>query len=176
MSLPAANDRTASQRTGASLSELLHSWRYFIWLLGLLLGVGLFYAEENWRGQWAWNRYKQAMAARGEPLELSAVAPPKVPDDQNFAMTPILAPLFQFVHGSPPGSSPLNSISLFASNYDTASSALNVTNAGHSNSWVKARTDVPAWYAALLNSTNKPAKRKAGMAAANLDRKSTRLN
>src|SRR5271166_4364414 len=113
MSLPGANDGTAPGRTGGGLSELLHSWRYFFWLVGLVLVVGLFYAEENWRGQRAWNQYKRAMAARGKPLEWSAVVPPTVPDDQNFAMTPILAPLFGFVPGSPPGSSPLNSISLF---------------------------------------------------------------
>jgi hypothetical protein len=166
MSLPGANDGTASGRTGGGLSELLHAWRYFIWLLSLVLVVGLFYAEENWRGQWAWNRYKRAMAARGEPLELSAFVPPKVPDDQNFAMTPILAPLFNFVAGSSPGSSPLNSISPFASGYDTASSGLKATNAVRCSSWLKGRTDLPAWYAAFLNSTNKAAKQKGGVAAA----------
>ncbi len=167
MSPPRTNDGTESKPTGAGLSELLHSWRYFFWLLGLVLVVGLFYAEENWRGQWAWNRYKRAMAERGQPLELSAVVPPKVPDDQNFTMTPILAPLFDFVAGTPPGSSPLNSIGLFASNYDTASRGLNAAAAVRSNSWVTARTDLPAWYAAFLNSTNKAAKQKAGLTAAN---------
>ena len=166
MSLPGATDRTPAGRPGGGLSEFLHSWRYFIWLLGLVLVVGLFNAEENWRGQWAWNRYKREMAARGEPLELAALAPPKVPDDQNFAMTPILAPLFDFMRGASPGSSPLNSIGLFASNYDAASSALHVTNAARSNSWVKARTDLPAWYAAFLSSTNKAAKQKTRVAAA----------
>jgi hypothetical protein len=167
MSLPGANDGTAPGRTGGGLSELLHSWRYFIWLLSLVLVVGLFYAEENWRGQWAWNRYKRAMAARGEPLELSAIVPPKVPDDKNFAMTPILAPLFDFLPGTSPGSSPLNGISLFASSYDTASSGLKATNAVRCSSWLKGRTDLPAWYAAFLNSTNKAAKQKGGVAAAN---------
>jgi hypothetical protein len=169
MSLPGAEDRTAATRKGGDLSEFLRSWRYFIWLLGLVFVVGLFYAEENWRGQWAWNRYKRAMAARGEPLKRSAVVPLEVPDDQNFAMTPILAPLFDFVPGAPPGSSPLNSISLFASNYDNASRGLNVTNVARSNSWIRARTDVPAWYAAFLNSTNKDARQKAGLAAAHFN-------
>jgi hypothetical protein len=167
MSLLGANDRTGSERTGGGLSEFLHSWRYFIWLLGVVLVVGLFFAEENWRGQWAWNRYKQAMAARGEPLELSAFVPPKVPDDKNFTMTPFLAPLFDFLPGASPGNSPLHSIGLFASNYDAASCELNVANAVRSNSWIKARTDLPAWYAAFLNSTNKLAKPKAGVLATN---------
>jgi hypothetical protein len=167
MSLLGANDPTGSERTGGGFSEFLHSWRYFFWLLGLVLVVGLFFAEENWRGQWAWNRYKQAMAARGEPLERSAIVPPKVPDDQNFAMTPLLAPLSDVSPGIWAGNSPLGSIGLFASNYDAASRELHATNAVRSNSWVKSRTDLPAWYAAFLNSTNKPAKQKAGLVAAN---------
>jgi hypothetical protein len=167
VSLPAANGGTASERTQGSLSEFLHSWRYFICLLGVVLVVGLFFAEENWRGPWAWNRYKRAMAARGEPLEFSAVVPPKVPDDKNFAMTPLLAPLFDFSRGTSPGSL-LNGIGLFASNYDAAAQELNVTNSVRSNSWVKARTDLPAWYVAFLNSTNKPARQKAGVPATNL--------
>jgi hypothetical protein len=166
MSLPAANGRTSAERSGGGLSEFLHSWRYFLGLLALVLVVGLFYAEENWRGQWAWNRYKRTMAAGGEPMELSAIVPPRVPDDENFAMTPFLAPLFDFAPGSSPGNSPLNSISLFAAAYDAASGALNVTNAVRSNSWMKARTDLPAWYAGFLNSTNKGAKQKAGLTAA----------
>ena len=168
MSLPAANGGTASERTEASLSEFLHSWRYFFWVLGVVLVVGLLYAEEDWRGQWAWNRYKRAMAARGQPLELSAFVPPKVPDDQNFTMTPLLAPLFESVPGTPLNFRPLDSIGLFASNYSAALSALNVTDVGRSNSWIKARTDLPAWYAAFLNSTNKPAKQKGGLAAPNV--------
>jgi hypothetical protein len=167
MSLPGTNDRTASERTGGGFSEFLHSWRYFLWLLGVVLVVGLFFAEENWRGQWAWNRYKQAMAARGEPLERSAIVPPKVPDDKNFAMTPLLAPLSDVSPGIWAGNSPLGSIGLFASNYDAASRELHATNAVRSNSWVKSRTDLPAWYAAFLNSANKAAKQEAGLVAAN---------
>jgi hypothetical protein len=166
MSPPGCTDRTAPGRTRGGLSEFLHSWRYFIWLIGLVAVVGLFFAEENWRGQWAWNRYKRAMAARGEPLELSAVVPPKPPDDQNFTMTPVLAPLFAFMRGASPGSSPLNSIGLFASNYDNASRELKATNVVRSNSWIQARTDLPAWYAALLNSASKPGKQEASAAAA----------
>ena len=168
MSLPAADGETASQRTETDLSEFLHSWRYFFWVLGVVLVVGLLYAEEDWRGQWAWNRYKRAMAARGQPLELSAFVPPKVPDDQNFTMTPLLAPLFESVPGTPLNFRPLDNIGLFASNYSAALSALNVTEVGRSNSWIKARTDLPAWYAAFLNSTNKPAKQKGGLAAPNV--------
>lgn len=51
--------------------------------------IALFYAEENWRGKWAWKNYQRAAEARGEKLDLVALAPPPVPDDQNFAMTPL---------------------------------------------------------------------------------------
>jgi len=169
MSLPRAEDRTPATRKGGDLSEFLHSWRYFIWLLGFVFAAGLFYAEENWRGQCAWNRYKRTLAARGEPLKRSAVVPLEVPDDQNFATTPVLAPLFDFVPGMSPGSSPLNSISLFSSNYDNASRGLNVTNVARSNSWIRARTDLPAWCAAFLNSTNKAFKQKSGLASAHFN-------
>ncbi|MEI6395914.1 MAG: hypothetical protein WCT12_33020, partial [Verrucomicrobiota bacterium] len=77
MSLPATDGKTTPNRAAGSLAEFLHSWRYFIWLLGLLLLAGLFFIEENWRGEWAWNSYKRAMAARGEPTEFSAVVPPR---------------------------------------------------------------------------------------------------
>jgi hypothetical protein len=58
--------------------------------------VVLFYAEENVRGKHAWNQYRQQLEARGEKLDFWAYVPPPVPDDQNFAMTPFLAPLFDF--------------------------------------------------------------------------------
>lgn len=51
--------------------------------------------EENWRGTHAWNAYVREHKARGESLDFKQLAPPPVPDDQNFAMTPLLAPLFQ---------------------------------------------------------------------------------
>ena len=155
MSLPATDGKTTPNRAAGSLAEFLHSWRYFIWLLGLLLLAGLFFIEENWRGEWAWNSYKRAMAARGEPTEFSAVVPPRVPDDKNFAMTPFLAPIFDFAPGMSPGNSP------FASNYDAASNELKTTNTARLNSWVKNRTDLPAWHAAFLNVSNLIARQEA---------------
>ena len=69
------------------------------WIASL---IALFYAVENWRGQRAWENCQKEMAAKGEPLKLAAYIPPPVPDDQNFAMTPFLAPLFNYgPHGSP---------------------------------------------------------------------------
>ena len=53
--------------------------------------VALFYAEENLRGKWAWESFKREWEAKGEHFELSGVAPAPVPDEENFAMAPVVA-------------------------------------------------------------------------------------
>ncbi|MGH7970044.1 MAG: hypothetical protein ACREIC_15085, partial [Limisphaerales bacterium] len=61
----------ANAGEAGTFREFLHSWRYFLWLLGLIVLVALVLGEENWRGDRAWNRYKKEMAARGDPVELA---------------------------------------------------------------------------------------------------------
>lgn len=56
---------------------------------GLIALIALFYAEEDWRGWHAWNQFKSAWETKGEQFHLASVVPPAVPDDQNFALTPI---------------------------------------------------------------------------------------
>jgi len=63
-------------------------------LVSLATLVALVVAAENYRTGKAWENYKSAARARGEKLTLAELAPPMVPDDQNFAMTPLLKPLF----------------------------------------------------------------------------------
>jgi hypothetical protein len=53
--------------------------------------IALFYAEEDVRGKWAWNRFKHEQEAKGEKLDRASLVPPKVPDEQNFALTPVVA-------------------------------------------------------------------------------------
>ncbi|HTI99564.1 MAG TPA: hypothetical protein VL527_11835, partial [Dongiaceae bacterium] len=65
--------------------------RRFLVLAGLITLIALFYAEENWRGRRAWNEYRQAREAAGIHFDLKEVAPPPVPDDENFALTPVVA-------------------------------------------------------------------------------------
>ncbi len=48
--------------------------------------IAAFYTVENWRGRRAWMQARQALAERGETLELSEFIPPPVPDEQNFAL------------------------------------------------------------------------------------------
>ncbi len=86
--------------TFVRLFHWLVSWRMLgrvMVVVGALATlVVLFYAEENVRGKHAWNQYRQQLEAKGEKLDFWAFVPPPVPDDQNFTMTPFLAPLFDF--------------------------------------------------------------------------------
>ena len=52
--------------------------------------IALFYAEENWRGKHDWEKYKHEWEAKGEKFDFADFVPPPVPDDQNFALTPIV--------------------------------------------------------------------------------------
>jgi len=87
--------------------------RFGLWLLSwrvlrfVLVGIAcfftiivLFYVVENWRGKRAWENCKRELEAQGEQLDLAAFVPPPVPPEQNFAMTPFLAPLFDFMPGT----------------------------------------------------------------------------
>jgi tetratricopeptide (TPR) repeat protein len=57
----------------------------------LITIIFLFYAEEDLRGYLEWNSYKKQLEAQGEKLDWQAVIPAPVPDDQNFALAPIVA-------------------------------------------------------------------------------------
>jgi hypothetical protein len=67
----------------------------------LITLAALLLAEENWRGGWAWRSYKRAMEAKGERFDAARLIPPEVPDDENFAMTPLFAPIFTLPQGDP---------------------------------------------------------------------------
>ena len=64
----------------------------------LITLIALAYAEENWRGKHAWQTYRQQREAKGEKLSLAELLPPPVPDDQNFALAPLLKPVMDFSH------------------------------------------------------------------------------
>jgi len=51
--------------------------------------IALFYAEEDWRGKHDWEKFKHEWETKGEHFDFASVVPPPVPDDQNFALTPI---------------------------------------------------------------------------------------
>lgn len=86
---------------GYLLLERLNRWISLRWQL-ILLGcfivfVAFFYAEENWRGKRAWENYKRRQEAKGEKFTLAELAPPPVPDNQNFALMPIVASSYQWL-------------------------------------------------------------------------------
>ncbi|HZM01822.1 MAG TPA: hypothetical protein VFC44_02265 [Candidatus Saccharimonadales bacterium] len=70
--------------------------RCLFWLACLATLLALFYAEEDWRGKHAWESYKRQSRAQGLELDWYAYVPPAAPDDQNFAMAPPFAGLFDY--------------------------------------------------------------------------------
>ena len=92
-----------AESTSTSRSKILR-WPFLWWGLSgagaVLLLVALVYAEENWRGQRAWTAYHRVLLAKGVDFNWRALAPPPVPDRDNFAATPFFAALFDFVPGT----------------------------------------------------------------------------
>lgn len=82
-------------------------WRFLRFLVlsfaGLVTLLFLFHAEENWRGKRAWENYRKEQEAKGVSFDFNSVVPPSIPDERNFAMTPLLKPLYEF---NPPGVQP----------------------------------------------------------------------
>jgi len=63
-------------------------------VVGLIGLVAAFYVVENWRGKYAWEKYRHEREALGDSFEWSSIVPPPVPDAENFAATPLFAELF----------------------------------------------------------------------------------
>ena len=59
--------------------------------------IALFYAEENWRGKRAWENFKREWEAKGEHFDFASIIPNPVPDDQNFALTPVVASCYNYI-------------------------------------------------------------------------------
>jgi hypothetical protein len=79
---------------GRIIFQRLFTWRTLKWclwaLVALMILVALLYVEENWRGKQVWDSYKHELEAKGEKLDFASFIPPPVPDDQNFALTPVV--------------------------------------------------------------------------------------
>jgi hypothetical protein len=77
------------------------TWRNFRRMLFVLVGfialVILFYAEEDFRGWHAWNQFKQQEEAKGENFNHFSFTPPSVPDEQNFALAPVVASSYNWL-------------------------------------------------------------------------------
>ncbi|MDB6125000.1 MAG: hypothetical protein JWQ71_3993 [Pedosphaera sp.] len=122
-----------------------------IWLITLVVLVCV---EETWRGRRAWENYKVQLIAKGEKLDWQSIAPALVPDEQNFAQTPFLAPLFDFNKdpNRPPGSSPWRDTNAY---HRTTTYTDDLVFPRSNYSWTKSEsTDLPGWAAALAKGTS----------------------
>jgi hypothetical protein len=137
-------------------------WRNFKrFLFGLACFVtliALFYAEEDWRGWHAWQKFKREWEAKGEKFDRASVVPSPVPEEQNFALTPVVASSYEAVLDKtgheikPRNTNVVNRLEMpIARNYDGGP-----TNAG--GNWNKASlTDLKPWqdyYRGLAATTN----------------------
>jgi hypothetical protein len=68
--------------------------RALIGLAVLVTLVGLFYAEENFRGKRAWQKYRRELEARGDQVDWKTFIPKPIPDEQNFASIPLVQSWF----------------------------------------------------------------------------------
>ena len=87
-----------TQPTTRRFLKWLFSWRTarcgLIGVAGLVTLWALFCAEENIRGKQAWEKYRREAETRGEQLDWKAYVPKPIPDDQNFAATPLIQSWF----------------------------------------------------------------------------------
>ncbi len=71
----------------------LCNWKHFCRFLFvcacLATLIALFYAEEDWRGKHDWEKFKRQWEAKGEKFAFKDFVPPPVPDDKNFAFSPV---------------------------------------------------------------------------------------
>ena len=66
--------------------------RRVLYLLGCAAAVGvLFIAAEDWRGSHAWKQFQRQAEARGANFDFASFVSPPVPDDENFALAPVVA-------------------------------------------------------------------------------------
>jgi hypothetical protein len=77
-----------------TLAQIL-KWMAIV-IVTLAVLVALFVVEENWRGARALAQYRAELEKEGYRFTVDAIKPQPVPDDQNFAMTPLLRPLFDY--------------------------------------------------------------------------------
>lgn len=137
-------------------------WRFLRFVVvsffGLVTLFVLFHAVENWRGKRAWDQHRKEQEAKGVSFDFNSIVPPPVPEEKNFAMTPLLKPMLEL---NPPGG---ESRFKDAQGYEKTDLGLNplpldstnVTAVVHySPLWRRGqRMDLAIWQAAIFDSTN----------------------
>lgn len=165
-----SNETESEPKTRFPTFRRLFTWkmarRALIVFAVLATLAALFYAEENFRGKRAWDKYRAELEAQGVQLDLAAFVPPQVPDDENFAMTPFLAPLTDF---NPPGTGQghwrdTNGFQR-ASGFRLTDQNYRVQEMNRLYWHVGGRTDLEAWAKYFRESTNLPLPEVVGGAA-----------
>ena len=121
--------------------------------------IAIFYAEEDWRGKHDWEKFKQEWEAKGERFDFSSVIPKPVPDDQNFALTPVVASCYEHIldrNGKrivPPNTNVVDRLAMEIES--SVSDLMSWPTNGH---WLRqTKTDLSGWqqfYRALAAKTN----------------------
>ena len=99
---------SAVPRTRPWMSWVLRRWFFCAAVVATL--IGLFYAEENWRGQRALDRSKRELEAKGVVLDWDKFIPPAVPDDQNVFKAPKMQEWFVIADGNRAASNELTGL------------------------------------------------------------------
>ncbi|MGA2245209.1 MAG: hypothetical protein ABSH48_09435 [Verrucomicrobiota bacterium] len=73
--------------------------RLIVPAIGLVV-VGLFYAEENWRGKRTWETCKSALQTQGIALNWTNYIPAAIPENQNVFGVPEMVRWFSYDHGA----------------------------------------------------------------------------
>lgn len=90
---------TSAPLSPSLLRRLLIGFASLVVVLFLLLLGALTYL--NWRGERDWGVFRAEWEAKGEKFDIKDFIPTSVPDEQNFAATPLLAATTDFT--KPPG-------------------------------------------------------------------------
>src|SRR5262245_47042735 len=83
-----------SRKDGGLTSRGRKPRRWLIVSAICLVLVGLFYAEENWRGMRTWERCKRDLRTRGIALDWTNYIPAAVPENQNIFGVPEMVKWF----------------------------------------------------------------------------------
>jgi hypothetical protein len=83
------------------------TFKIILGLIGLVILVSFFYAEESWRGKHTWENCKRELEAKGEILDWNKFIPPPVPDKQNIVKSPKISEWFV---KPPAGENPTNEL------------------------------------------------------------------
>jgi hypothetical protein len=70
------------------------TFKIILGLIGLVVLVSFFYAEESWRGKHAWENCKRELEAKGEILDWNKFIPPPLSDKQNIFKSPKISEWF----------------------------------------------------------------------------------